>query len=441
MICWPCRRANTGKRISRNLAERGLPKRGLRETNVPEGVAQFVEKSFITRGTPAFRRTNLAMFAAGFATFALMYCVQPLLPSFSREFQVSPVQASLALSLTTFTLALSLLVISAISETIGRKPVMVASLLATAVLTIASAFAPGWSVLLILRALIGVVLSGLPAVAMAYVAEEMHPKSIGLAMGLYVGGSGFGGMSGRLLTGILAGHFGWRAAIAIIGAIGLAAGLLFLASLPASRHFERRPFSLRALFGGYAAHLRDGTLRLLFADAFLIMGGFVTVYNYITFRLLAPPFSLSQVEVGLIFTVYLVGVASSAWIGALAGRLGRQVVLPVSIGIELAGALVTLSGILWLVILGIALVTFGFFASHSVASSWVGARARAAKAQAAALYLFLYYLGSSVAGSAGGWFWDADGWHGVVAMIAVLLAIAVFLTLILRHASLRMAEN
>jgi YNFM family putative membrane transporter len=391
-----------------------------------------VEEAFITRGTPEFRRTNLAMFAAGFATFALMYCVQPLLPVFAQEFRVSPVQASLALSLTTFTLALSLLVASAISETIGRKPVMVASILATAALTIASAFAPDWGLFLILRALIGFVLSGLPAVAMAYVAEEMHPKSVGLAMGLYVGGSGFGGMCGRLLTGILADHFGWRAAVAMIGAVGLVTGLLFLASLPASKHFERRIFSVGALFGGYAAHLRDGTLRLLFADAFLIMGGFVAVYNYITFRLLAPPFALSQTEVGLVFTVYLVGVASSAWIGSLAGRLGRQIVLPVAIAIELAGALITLSGILWLVIFGIALVTFGFFASHSVASAWVGARARAAKAQAAALYLFLYYLGSSVAGSAGGWFWAADGWPGVVAMITVLLAIGVFLSLILR---------
>jgi YNFM family putative membrane transporter len=396
-------------------------------------LAEACPQSFIIRGTPEFRRTNLAMFAAGFATFALMYCVQPLLPVFAAEFHVSPVQASLALSLTTFTLALSLLVASAISESIGRKPIMVASILATAVLTIASAFAPGWTLFLILRAAIGLVLSGLPAVAMAYLAEEMHPKSVGLAMGLYVGGSGFGGMTGRLLTGIIADHFGWRAAVIIIGAVGLATGLLFLASLPVSKHFERRAFSPGALFGTYLAHLGDGTLRLLFAEAFLIMGGFVTVYNYITFRLLAPPFGLSQTEVGLIFTVYLVGVVSSAWIGNLSGRLGRQAVLPVSIAIELGGVIITLSGVLWLVILGIALVTFGFFASHSVASSWVGARARAAKAQAAALYLFLYYLGSSVAGSAGGWFWAAAGWHGVVAMITVLLGIGLALALILRR--------
>jgi Arabinose efflux permease len=246
-------------------------------------------------------------------------------------------------------------------------------------------------------------------------------------MGLYVGGSGFGGMTGRLLTGILADGFGWRRATATIGVVGLVSGLIFLRSLPPSRHFTRRSFALGALARAYRAHLADPALRLLFAEAFLIMGGFVTVYNYITFRLLAPPFDLSQTLVGLIFAVYLVGVASSAWMGHLASRFGRSHMLPLGIAIELTGAVVTLSGSLPLIVLGIALVTFGFFASHSVASSWVGAQAKGARAQAAALYLFLYYMGSSVTGSVGGLAWSAGGWVGVVGMIVILLAIGLVL--------------
>ncbi|MCF3947907.1 MFS transporter [Acidiphilium sp. AL] len=378
---------------------------------------------FIHRNSPAFRRVNLAMFAAGFATFALMYCVQPLLPVFARDFRVSPIGASLALSLTTFTLAAALLVASALSEAWGRKRIMAGSIIGAALLTIASAAIPHWGLFLAFRAAIGLVLSGLPAVAMAYLAEEMHPGSMGLAMGLYVGGSGFGGMAGRLMTGILADAVGWRWATVAIGAIGLASGLIFAARLPPSRHFTRRPLVLGGLARTYLAHLADPALRLLFAEAFLIMGAFVTVYNYITFRLMGPPFGLSQTSVGLIFSVYLVGVASSAWMGDLAGRLGRARVLPAGIGIELLGALLTLSSSLPVIVLGIALVTFGFFASHSVASSWVGSQARGTRAQAAALYLFLYYLGSSVMGSIGGIAWSHTGWGGVVAMIALMLFI------------------
>jgi YNFM family putative membrane transporter len=378
--------------------------------------------ALIDRGSPAFRRVNLAMFAAGFAAFSLMYCVQPLLPVFADDFHVSPAGASLALSLSTFSLAGALLVASALSEVWGRKTIMAGSIIGAALLTVMSAMIPHWGVFLLIRALIGLVLSGLPAVAMGYLAEEMHPKSIGLAMGLYVGGSAFGGMTGRLLAGILTDAIGWRWAVAAIGMIGLCSGLIFAARLPPSRHFSRRSLAIGSLTRAYLAHLADPVLRLLFAEAFLITGAFVAVYNYITFRLLAVPFGLSQATVGLIFAVYLVGVGSSAWMGYLAGRLGRHRLLPVNIVIELMGALLSLAGSLPVVVFGIALVTFGFFASHSVASSWVGAQARGARAQAAALYLFLYYLGSSVMGSIGGLAWSHAGWNGVIAMIALLLA-------------------
>jgi YNFM family putative membrane transporter len=395
---------------------------------------------YIERGGAAFRRTNLAMFAAGFATFALMYSVQPLLPVFARDFVVSPMVASLALSLTTFTLAGSLLIASALSEVWGRKRMMAGSILGAAVLTMVSAAIPHWGGFLLMRAAIGVVLSGLPAVAMGYLAEEIHPRSVGLAMGLFVGGSGFGGMAGRLLTGILADALGWRWAIVGIGAIGLVAGIIFVIRLPPSRHFERRSLAIGSLLRSYRAHLADPALRLLYAEGFLIMGGFVTVYNYITFRLLAPPFSLSQTSVGFIFAVYLVGVASSAWMGHLASRFGRARMLPAGIAIELLGALLTLSGSVPVIVLGIALVTFGFFASHSVASSWVGAQARGARAQAAALYLFLYYLGSSVAGSIGGYAWSFAGWGGVVGMIVILLVTGLALARRLATLPFRAAE-
>ena len=375
----------------------------------------------ITRGSAEFRRVNLAMVTAGFATFELMYCVQPLLPVFVHAFGVSPLGASLALSMTTGSLALSLLVASALSETVGRTPMMIASILLAGMLTVASSFIGQWGAFLLMRAAIGVVLSGLPAVAMAYLAEEVDRDSIGLAMGLYVGGSCFGGMSGRLLTDLIADAAGWRVAVACVGAIGLASGLVVMVALPRSRHFVPRRLGLRQLAYNYIEHVRDPALTPLFLEACLIMGAFVSVYNYITFRLLGPHFHLSPARVGLIFVVYLVGVVSSAWVGGIAGRVGRARALPVAIGVELLGVLLTLSGHLDIVVLGIALVTFGFFGAHSVASSWVGLRARANRAQAAALYLFLYYLGSSVIGSASGLFYGRAGWDGVVGFIVLLL--------------------
>ncbi len=379
---------------------------------------------FIERGTPAFLRTIAALFAAGFATFALLYCVQPLMPEFSRDFGLSAFDSSLSLSLTTGLLAFSMLAASAVSERYGRKPVMLASVLASAMLTLIAAMTPHWSELLVARALMGLTLSGLPAVAMAYVGEEMHPRSVGLAMGLYIGGSALGGMSGRLVTGVLTDLLGWRAAMFGIGLLGLVASLLFGLVLPPSRHFKRHAPQGGAMLHRFIQPFRDPALPWLFFEAFCLMGSFVTVYNYIGFRLLAPPFTLSQTAVGLLFTVYLVGIFSSAWMGGLADRLGRPRVFWTALVIMLLGAMLTLSQNVAVIVAGVAVLTFGFFGGHSIASAWVGARAQQGKAPAAALYLLFYYLGSSVVGSLGGVAWAWGGWPGVVALAGILLAAA-----------------
>jgi YNFM family putative membrane transporter len=178
------------------------------EERAEESILEFVEK--IDHGTADFLHTNLALFSVGFATFAILYFVQPLMPIFSTDFGVSATEASLTLSLATGLLSVSMLAAGMVSEVWGRKPIMVASLLPSAILTVICALLPHWSTLLAVRALTGVALSGLPAVAMAYVGEEIHPRSLGLAMGLYVAGTGLGGMAGRLTTGIITDIWGWQ---------------------------------------------------------------------------------------------------------------------------------------------------------------------------------------------------------------------------------------
>ena len=397
---------------------------------MPEETAQAgggMSAEKIQHGTALFLRTNLALFCAGFATFSLLYCVQPLLPVLSAEFHVGAPEASLALSLTTGLLSVSILVAGMVSDIWGRKAIMVASLLSSAVLTMICAVVPHWPTLLVMRALTGVTLAGLPAVAMAYVGEEMHPRSLGLAMGLYVGGTSLGGMSGRLLTGVVTDLWDWRTAVMTIGLIGLLSALILWRSLPPSRHFVRREPRPGVLLRVFAVQFSDPVLPLLFLEAFVLMGGFVTIYNYIGYRLVAAPFLLSQTEIGLIFTVYVCGTVSSAWIGGLAGRYGRRNVFPVPVVLMLTGVALTLSGTLWVIVAGIAVMTFGFFGAHSVASGWVGLQAKSGKAQASSLYLFAYYLGSSVVGSLGGFFWKHGGWPGVAGMTGTLILIALAL--------------
>ncbi|HAT29495.1 MAG TPA: MFS transporter [Janthinobacterium sp.] len=403
------------------------------ESHLPASSAAPAARAAIAAGTPAFKRSNRALFFGGFSTFGLLYCIQPLMPVLSREFALSAAQSSWSLSISTAALAISLLVTSAISDRLGRKPLMVGALAAAAALTVLCAFAQNYAQLLLMRAALGVALGGMPAIAMAYLGEEIDPPSLGLSMGLYIAGSALGGMVGRMVVSLLSDFWSWRAALAAIGVMGLLAAAEFWRSLPASKNFVPSAEGWRALPTGLRRHFSDAGLPWLFCLAFLLMGCFVSVYNYIAYRLLAAPFELRQSTVGSIAVLYLIGIFSSVWAGRLADRLGRRGVLWIVLSVMLAGLLLTLANSLLVIVFGMALFTFGFFASHSIASSWVGRRARAPQALASACYLFFYYLGSSLVGSLSGLMWGRDGWPGVVAMLAFILAAALLIALRLRQ--------
>jgi YNFM family putative membrane transporter len=388
--------------------------------------------AWTTRGTAAYQRISLALFLAGFATFSLLYCVQPLLPAFSSEFGIGAAQSSLALSVSTGWLAISILCAGALSERVGRRGLMFVSMTLAAAFNLAAAVAPSWHAILLARALEGFSLGGVPAVAMAYLAEEIDPKGLGFSMGLYVGGTAFGGMVGRVGMSIIAEYFSWRVAMMMIGIIDIAAAIAFVLLLPPSKNFLRSAtFNSRQHLKSWGLHLSHSRLPIVFAIGCLVMGIFVTIYNYASFRLIAPPFNLSTTETGLIFSAYVFGIVASSWAGSLADRLGRGPVLVSGSIIIAAGLVLTLSHSLVAVITGIVVMTIGFFTAHSVASGWVGRMAQGAKGHAASLYLLAYYLGSSVLGSAGGWFWQKDGWTSVIEFTGVLVAMSLGLSLLL----------
>ncbi len=387
-----------------------------------------IQMSAVYRGTKKFMQINLAFFAAGFVTFVTLYDVQPLLPVFSREFGVSAALGSLPLSMATCTMAASMLLAGTLSETWGRKRIMTAAMFMTSAIAILTALSESYLSLIILRLLQGVALAGLPAVVMAYLSEEMDASALGSAMGLYIAGNAVGGMTGRIFTAVVTDYFSWRTALGAVGVICLLTSIYFAKTLPPSSNFQTRPFQADYLYTSLIQNLKNRGLLYLYAIVFLLMGGFVTLFNYITFRLLAHPYDLSQTLISWIFLAYLLGSFSSAIAGRLAQKYERGLILLYSLLIMAMGAIITLFSNLTVMILGIAVFTIGFFASHTTASSWVGVRVKTARAQASSLYLFFYYLGGSITGTVGGIFWSTFGWTGVIGIITVLLFFAIALT-------------
>ena len=384
-------------------------------------------------GEPGYLRLIVALFAAGVATFAALYSTQPLLGLLSRDFALPASRAAWSVSVTTLLLGIGMLAAGPLSDRWGRTRMIKGSLVMTALLGTGCAVAPSWPVLLVCRGAQGLALAGAPAVALVYLREEVHASVHPRTTGLYIAGTAIGGMTGRLVAGGAADLAGWRWALAAVAALSGVCALVAIAALPASRHGTRSSAELPATRDGERHALsaagravRDRQLLRLYLIAFTSMGAFVAVYNVLGLRLTAPPYRLSVFAASLVFCVYPLGSASSAVAGRLAERLGRPVMVLAGGLFAVAGVAVSLASPLPVVILGVAMITVGFFAAHGIASGWAASAGQRCHSvsQASAFYLLAYYLGSSVFGALGTNLWESGRWPAVAIMAGVLLLAA-----------------
>ncbi len=383
-------------------------------------------------GTPGFRRLNLAMGLAGLAAFGMLYTTQPLLPELSAAFGVGPTTSSLTISVCTGMLALLVVPATALGRRWGRPRTMGAALLVAAVLTLLSALAPTFAVLLVLRALTGAALAAVVGVAMGHVGVEVHPSGLATAMGLYVAGNSLGGVGGRLITSAVVDLGSWRWAMAVLGLAALAATAGFWRLLPAP---TAAPTSYDAARGAtrtraYRDLLTDPAMLAVLLIPFVLMGGFVATYNYLAFRLTSAPFSLPAAVVGLVFVTYLSGTLSSALTGRAADRVGRARVLVGSVVVMGAGLLLTVPDHLGLLVVGLLVLTAGFFGAHSVASGWAPVVGSRHPSQASALYVCSYYVGSSIFGALVGLSWRAGAWPATAASVGALVLVGLLASLV-----------
>lgn len=371
-------------------------------------------------GAPSSRLT-VALFAGGVATFAELYAVQAVLPGLAAEWRLSESQATLAVSVATGALAVSVLPWAAVGDRIGRARAMRVSAVIAALCGLLVAAAPSFEVLLALRAVSGAALGALPALAVAHLVSSAPPARLAAVGGLYIAGTTIGGLSGRVLTGAVGGLFGWRWGLVTTAAFVAIAATVFVVLLES-------PATVRAVdhLGGPPPESQRTRLRLALADrvalvfyaqAFLLMGAFVTIYNLLSFRLIADPYRLPGSVVSLLFLTYLVGTLGSSGVGRLVAGLGRRRVLAGAGLIMAVGSAITILTPLWCVLAGLVLLTFAFFVAHAIAATWAGERVPAARSQASAIYSLAYYAGSSVIGLVGAALYARGGWPAAMAMV------------------------
>jgi predicted MFS family arabinose efflux permease len=380
------------------------------------------------RGSAAYTRLLAALFCAGVATFAQLYSPQAVLPLISADLGVGAAGAALMVSASTVGLAIGVIPWSTLADRIGRVKAISISVTGATTVGLLVPFAPTFQLLLAGRFLEGLIVGGVPAIAVAYLTEEIDPVHAARAAGTFVAGTTIGGLTGRLVSSPIAEIAGWRIGVFTVAVLCGFAALSFVKLAPQPRGFIPSKRSGTNPEGSLThrlfANLRSRGQLALFAQAFLLMGGFVALYNYLGFRLAGAPFYLPPFAVSLVFLAYLAGTWASSRAGAEASRFGRKRVLLMSVAVMVAGVAITLSTNVIAVLIGLVIATAGFFGAHSIAAGWTGRSAPIGKAQASSLYNLFYYGGSSVIGWFGGVAFDGYGWTAVAATIVVLAVIA-----------------
>lgn len=391
------------------------------------------------RSTSQYRRMLAVMFFAGIAAFAQLYAPQTILVPLSEYFDVSISSAALSVSMATFGLAAAVLPWSIVADRIGRRKTIAIAVSAATLCALALALTSSFELMLALRTLEGIALAGVPAAGIAYINEEIHPSDAAVASAIFVTGNSLGGISGRLITGPVTELSGsWQFGLFIVAIVSIICAVLFIVFAPRAHGYvpdRKHKLPLVKQIGTTSrivlSHLKNPLMQVLYVQSFVVMGGFVAIYNYLGVHLSQEPFSLPVWLTSLAFLAYLGGSIVSPLAAKVSGRFGRKRVMLFLHGVTLSTLLLMGFESLWLVILGLLLFTAAFFGAHAVAIGWVGAAAATGRAQATSVCNLLYYLGSSCLGWVGGLFFEQFGWTTLLLVLFVLyttnLAIATVL--------------
>ncbi|WP_353104036.1 MFS transporter [Myroides odoratus] len=388
----------------------------------------FSEAEKAVKGSVRYKRIKWGIFLIGVSVFAQLYNYQPLLSEITQFFAVTPAESSYLVSASTFGMAIGLLLFAFIADRYPRKDIMLFSLVTSTLLTLLSVFVYDFALLININFLKGICISGVSAVTLAYLAEEIDSKSIGTAISFYLAGNTFGGMFGRIIAALVSGWFNWQIAVLTIGLLAFSIAIVFYYLFPESQFFQPQKVKFNKKMRQMQSIFRNKKILAMYVVGICLMGTFVSIYNYLGFKLEAPPYSLPHYVIALIFLMYAFGIVGNLVAGRLSDRYAAKNILLLALGLLLLGLGLMYIANLAVILLGLTIFTIAFFSGHTIASRVVTQLGGKAKSSATALYWFFYYMGSTLIGSSTGFFINNDNWGGFFITLVILASLALLST-------------
>lgn len=357
------------------------------------------------------------MALVGVFAFIQVYSVQSILPQLQHDLRASVVETGNSVGVTLLAVALISPFVGMLSDALGRKWLIVASILGLGIPTALMTQVDTVHGLLLLRFLQGLAVPGVSVVAVAYIGEEFRGPPMIRMMAMYVAGSVLGGFLGRFLMGHLTEYMHWRTAFGIMATLSIAGAFAVWRGLPASRNFvaNTRFASSVAMLGQL---LRNPSLRVASMLGFMMFFAQVGVFTFVNLHLAAAPYYFSPGQLANIFIVYLLGVVVTPLAGRVIPRIGLRRAILLAVTMSMLGVLLTLVPSAWGIVAALTLASCGTFITQSATMGFIAYRITSGRSIASGLYYATYYFG----GFAGAWLcgiaYTLGGWPGTVATLA-----------------------
>ena len=359
------------------------------------------------------RKIQLAVFCLVAASFTNIYITQPILPVLQNEFSVDAVVVSFSVSAVILGIALANLPFGFLSDRFAVQPIVLAGGLAVALGGAVCAVAENFWTLIAARFLQGLFVPAMTTCVAAYLAKTLPKERLNVAMGAYVSATVVGGLGGRLIGGFLYAPQHWRRAIATAALFVLLAALTAWRALPRDKYgLRENPASKKT--AGYLELLKRADLWLIFSCAAGGLAIFSSIFNFLPFRLSAPPFGFSTATITAFYFVYVMGVFTGPVAGRISNRFGYGTALlggSCLLALSLASLLAASTAA---IITGLLLLCAGFFTVHAAAVGALNRKLDEGQGRANALYVLFYYAGGWLGITGCGFAYEHGGWSAVV---------------------------
>jgi MFS transporter, YNFM family, putative membrane transport protein len=376
---------------------------------------------------PGVWSRSLVIGLTAFLTVVDLFATQAILPSLAKAYAVTPAAMGFAVNASTMGMAVAGLAVAFSSHWIDRRLGILISLAVLTVPTALLASAPDLTTFTLLRVAQGLCMASAFTLTLAHLGEQCSAMEAGGAFAAYIAGNVASNLIGRLMAAAIVDHLGLAANFYVFAMLNLAGAVLVYFTISGAPPMEAAAAPARSPLAAWGDHFRNGALRAAFAIGFCILFAFIGTFTYVNFVLVRPPLSLTRMDLGFVYFVFLPSIATTVLAGQAVARLGTRPTLWWALAVAAVGLPLLLLPSLLAVLAGMVLVGIGTFSAQATATGFVGRAARADRGAASGIYLASYFFGGLIGSAVLGQLFDRFGWAACVGGIALALAAAAML--------------